>query len=547
LSQQGTDRPGNPSRLDRNTGIYTGTGSLPSDRPRFRWQSQGWLSVFPQKSLGGRHSFKMGYQLYWELVGNTAYFDKASGNYLLIYDRVGGVKRPVEIDTYNSPIIDPQNRENVYSTYATDSWRIGDRLTANLGLRFDRYRVFVDEQTKVQGTFGTSGTFPKLEVASANVLAPRIGLAYDLGGGRTVLKGTYGRYNHSFLEDFAGNFNPNTLITTTYRWSDQDGNNDYTPGEVNLDANGPDFLRVSGASNNILNPDLALPRTHEISLGLERELSSVLAFKALYVYKRQNGLYSAVNILRPYTAYNIPITRRDPGPDGLLNTADDAGAVTFYDYDPAYRGARFVGNQFLNRPEGRDDAFHTMEFTVNKRVSRNWDMLGSFAATKNHRWLASSLSSSSSSADRQTPNDEFFPLDETWDWQFKATSTYTFRRGILASAFFQHLAGIPGQRTYIFRTVDPDGGRQLTQSGTITLRREPFGERRSPAQNVLNLRASKRFSLTGGRRLELMADLFNALNVSAPTSVSYASGPSFGAISAILPPRVVRLGTTFSF
>ncbi|MBI1989701.1 MAG: amidohydrolase family protein [Betaproteobacteria bacterium] len=35
-------------------------------------------------------------------------------------------------------------------------------------------------------------------------------------------------------DDFASNFNRNTLLSTTYRWRDLDGNNNYTPGEVKL-------------------------------------------------------------------------------------------------------------------------------------------------------------------------------------------------------------------------------------------------------------------------------------------------------------------------
>jgi len=41
-----------------------------------------------------------------------------------------------------------------------------------------------------------------------------------------------------------------------------------------------------------------------------------------------------INTLRPYSAWSIPITRRDPGPDGVLGTGDDAGKVTLFDYTP---------------------------------------------------------------------------------------------------------------------------------------------------------------------------------------------------------------------
>src|SRR4029453_4521994 len=40
-----------------------------------------------------------------------------------------------------------------YSGYASDSWDVRRRLTLNLGLRFDRYRVFLPEQTHPAGRF----------------------------------------------------------------------------------------------------------------------------------------------------------------------------------------------------------------------------------------------------------------------------------------------------------------------------------------------------------------------------------------------------------
>ncbi len=42
-------------------------------------------------------------------------------------------------------------------------------------------------------------------------------------------------------------------------------------------------------------------------------------------------------------------------------------------------------------------------------------------------------------------------------------------------------------------------------------------------------------------------DLFNALNTNAATNISARSGPTYGRITAIVPPRIARLGVTYSF
>jgi hypothetical protein len=538
-AQEGVDVPGNPSRLDRETGRVTGPPALQDQRPRSRWQTTGTLSYLPERFLGGQHSFKLGYQVYWEQVG-TGYRNKGSGNYQLIYDRVGGLARqPVEINTYNMPITDPANKQTQYSAFLQDRWSIGRRLTANIGLRWDQYHTFVDEQTKVQGQFGNSGTFPAVDVLTWSSIAPRAGLAFDVSGdGKTVVKATYGWFNHTATEDFAAAHNANTLVTTRYHWRDLNRNNDYDEGEVNLALNNnPDFITITGATNNILNPNLQQPVTHEVSLGFEREMMNNLSAKLLYVFKRQNNLYETVNSLRPYSAWSIPITRRDPGPDGVLNNADDGGSVSFFDYTAAYRGAAFVGNERVNAPDNRDSSYNTIEATVQKRMSNRWDILASGSWTKNHRWI---------NAIASTPNQEIFPLDTTSDWQFKLIGSYLMPGDINVSTFFQHLAGDPLRRTYIFRSADPDGGLPIASASTVTLPLEELGASREPNLNMLNLRAGKRITM-GKARVSLDVDLFNVLNINSPTAITVASGPTYGLYSDIVPPRILRFGATFVF
>ena len=104
-----------------------------------------------------------------------------------------------------------------------------------------------------------------------------------------------------------------------------------------------------------------------------------------------------------------------------------------------------------------------------------------------------------------------------------------------------------GQRTYIFRQADPDGGPSIAQNGNTTIRLEPYGSQRLSAQNILNLRASKDVALGAGRRLEVDLDVFNVLNAATSTSANFQSGPSFGFITNVIPARIARLGVRFRF
>ena len=82
----------------------------------------------------------------------------------------------------------------------------------------------------------------------------------------------------------------------------------------------------------MVNPNEKQPKQDEFSVSLERELVANLAIRVTGVYSRAMNTYRIQNNLRPYEAYNIPITNRDPGPDGEVGTADDGGLVTYYEF-----------------------------------------------------------------------------------------------------------------------------------------------------------------------------------------------------------------------
>ena len=310
---------------------------------------------------------------------------------------------------------------------------------------------------------------------------------------------------------------------------------------MNLSLNGPDFVSTAGAATLLLNPDLRQPSRHEASLLLDREVADSFSVRAGYVYK--NLIAASVNTspLRPYSVYDVPIGRQDPGPDGVVGTADDGSFVTLYDYNPAYRGAAFSATLPVNRIGDRArDSYHSIELTATRRQAGNLplNVVASFLATKNHRWL---------SAYAQSPNDDFFPLDTTWTWLSKVTTSYLAPYGIRLAVFYESLSGTKGQRTYVFRN--------LPQSSTLTVRLEPFGERTLPSTHMVYSRFGKEIKL-GKSRLELTADVHNLFNVNTATSVSFVSGPTFGQLnassqngggSAILLPRTLKVGATYTF
>jgi len=261
--------------------------------------------------------------------------------------------------------------------------------------------------------------------------------------------------------------------------------------------------------------------------------------RVMYVYKRIDGRHEVVNIRRPFSAWNIPITRRDPGPDGVYNTGDDGGALTLYDFDAAYRGSAFVGNQTLNSPN--PVPYHTIEFATMKRPTSGWDVAFSALLTKFNdpgRQIPSS------------PNDLLLHAageNRSWNWSYKANGTYRAPYRIQLGFAYVGQRSLPTARTYQFRATDAVGGTPIRNAGTITLLMEPNGTQRLPAQHVVNLRAARGFSLFRSSELKLTFDVYNALNENPATIQSFVSGPNYGRITEILPPRVARIGVEYRF
>jgi hypothetical protein len=153
----------------------------------------------------------------------------------------------------------------------------------------------------------------------------------------------------------------------------------------------------------------------------------------------------------------------------VLNTTDDGGVVTIYDYDAAFRGAAFVRNAIVNSPN--TDNIQTAEVALTKRSSSRW--MGAELVLRHqeqplgraeHRQPQSGLLS-------QGPD---VGLGRQREWQLLAARRCA-TVGVRADE-----AGAKGARTNIFRAADPDGGTPLRQLATVTLRLEPLGSERTP-------------------------------------------------------------------
>jgi hypothetical protein len=401
--------------------------------------------------------------------------------------------------------------------------------------------------------------FDEVQLPVWNNVFPRLQAAFDLtGDGKTLLKGAWGRFG--FMRDIAigTRYDPNSITYASFVWRDLNRNNNWDPGESNLDPNGSDFLEFTAHEFGGLppkfvpDPNEKQVRYEELTVDFERELMANFSLRVTGIYSQTTNVLRHRNPFRPYESYNIPITRQDPGPDGRVGTADDGGMFTYFEYSPALQGARF--EQYMSVNDSRaDQSFKTIEVASIKRLSNRWQMVASYSATKKnipigYVGLASATGFGTASptftiagdqAGFYNPNVEINTNDQTWEWDGKLSGTYIFPAEVLVSANYHHASGDPFARQVRFT-----GGRTIP---AIVLNVTPVGSYRRPNLNVVTARFEKRFALPGGQTATATLNVYNLLNANTATGLQNRSGPEFLQPLSIMPPRLAEIGLSYRF
>jgi hypothetical protein len=298
---------------------------------------------------------------------------------------------------------------------------------------------------------------------------------------------------------------PNEGIINTYVWHDRNGCRCYTPGEVNLDPNGPDFV-ANNAGVGVLNPDQKPAISNEFTLSVERQLVPNVAVRLTGVYSTDLNVTMTPNTKIPYEAYTIPITNPVPGPDGKLG--DGPGTtLTYWEYPTSLGGAVNQVPITVNDPR-LNHSFKSFEGAFAKRLSNKWQAMASYSVTKLH--VPGSYAN---------PNTRIFSDNDTTEWDVKAAGSYQLPAAVLASISYELRSGAPWQRTALF-----SGGATIP---SIVLPVEPLGSRYYDNLHLLNGRARKEFHLLK-QTLSAQVDVYNLLNVNTITAVTAQSGASFG-------------------
>jgi hypothetical protein len=546
------DGPWTPPRQDTATSVWSPTGGNNGyqDQKRFKPQFYTTLSYF-KDGWKGSHDFRFGFD--WKRDRRSLLRDQPFD--IWYRDNNGALN---SVDLYNSTVTGIN--DVVYTSgWINDTWKLTSRLTLNVGARFEAYRDQWPEQEFAPNghpalagwsdprysTFVAPRTVEAVTVASTNTVSPKVGFAYDLSGdNRTVIKGFYGLSRWNSADTLADQENPVGLAALRYQFvscsatrttlCDLNGNRLVdSPAELGAyqtSTGGAGFVRVDRS--------LVRPTSNEVSLNVEREISTGLSGRVSYVYKNMRNVWGEIDVVRA-AGYTVPFTIDDPGADRAAGTSDDQRFETL-----ALAPGTGQDRVFTNLGERGNADFQNVEFAVNKRMSGRWMLLTSFGMT----WSTMAHTAQNGTrygnttfpyrpADRLMGDDG---VETSTLWNYKVIGRYVLPWQIGMSGSWKVQSGFNFARTISVA---------MPVEGTRSVRVEPITENRYPSVAILDFRFDKAVDLGRAGRVTPMVDFFNLLNSGVPTTVritNTATAP-FREVTAILNPRVIRFGIRYSF
>jgi hypothetical protein len=533
-----------PRREDRATLEVTG-GGRDWQLDRRRKQLHGAYTFFVDNVMGGNHQFKIGGEVQHE-TGRTRWKQYYTNNVLHVLNNGAAnlVRLGLPVDSWNGL--------RNYGLFVNDAYKV-NRLTLNVGVRYDRYRVFLPDQERPASTFSPqAATFPAVSsVKTFNHVVPRLGVIYDItGDGKTLWKANFGRYYFNPGVGLADSVNPNTGTQfSEYTWNDLNGDRIWQPGE-----SGTLQQVVGGSASITFDPNLRNSFTNELSTWLERDLGANIGMRAGFVWKMDRDGYQRENVNRPLSAWTIATSVTDPGPDGSANTGDERTVSAFG--LPADVLARPVENRVFNIDAWEND-YRTFELGATKRFSNRWNMVSSFSITWFDEYGTSYFGSgpgnnvgASGTLFGSFAGNSNFPItpngkaDKTKfsQWNFKVHGTYAPGWDVRITPILRIQQGFPYGRVF---TATVTGQSQNFQAEDVTARR-------LETIKQLDFRIEKKIKLTGNAKLGVLFDLFNVFNANTVLNLNARTGrltisetnvnvPTFESPSTILPPRIARI------
>jgi hypothetical protein len=526
----------------------------------------------------GTHAFKVGFTNQHA----TRQLDVQDNPLPLSYRFNNGV--PNQITQRSTPFEIGERIKADLGIYAQDKWTI-DRLTLNLGVRFDYFNTYFPDQYLGPSMYTPNRniTFRKTPWVNWKDITPRMGLAYDLfGNGKTAAKVTLNKYMNAFglQGSFGGGSNPINLTsnTVTRPWNDTTfGAGDPRSGNFQPDCDLVNPL-LNGECGQISDLNFGNPRASaavdpdvlrgwgkrgnnwEFSTGIQHELFARTSMDVSY-YRRSYGNFITVDNRATTTADYKAYTVTAPSDPRLPN----GGGYTvsgLYDLDPTKNAQ--IDNYFTfsdNYGKGTE-IWNGLDLSVNTRLQHGLLLQAGLSTGRTRTDFCevvakapeaitgNTASSATAPVSILTANQTTYCAQNTgYLTQYKGYGSYLIPKiDVQTSVTFQSLPGPALLANYVATNgvISPSLGRNLS-GGVLnaTVNLVAPGSMYGKRINNVDLRLAK--ILRAGRTKTMVSlDAYNLFNINTITTYNNAFA-SWQAPVAIQQARFAKFSVQFDF
>jgi hypothetical protein len=543
--------------------------------------------------LGGWWEYEagLGYNIEW-LKWQTWYYNNAIQDGLLFYNN----------KLEQNPFLTVRTADSL-GIFIDDQWSLTDRLTLNLGVRYDRMTTkygegkvyeYVSSPEEINGPPPVLRTRESTDnIFDFKTLSPRVGITYQLtSDAKTVIRASYGRYYMPLAVEFLRRFGPDMQLTNLYRqiylvpWAiaDIDGN-----GYIDNQGfgGGPNELREAvryiygqtpiSESLSQTDPSWTLNvaegvkdmYTDQISVNIEREIVANFSLSATYIYKKAKNLFVNVPInevtgleweyeRKPYVTENgdtinlYSVVHEDYNGDGVVDGSDIAWVSDHNDFR--------VENQQTYDGIEPQRTYQAVQLVLNKRYSDRWQGLASVVYSWSDGTAQRTMRQSDNMMGPMITDDTWMgnlnytinnmdgPLPFVPKWEVKASGSYTVPviELDLGMRFRMH-TGRPMWKLEGFPVISqwggpPDGAISPFGLNRIVSEKEPTY---MPHLYLFDFRIEKAFRIANYGAFHVVLDILNAFNRANVVDTDYAG--YWGRITGLTDARRFRLSLMFRF
>jgi hypothetical protein len=449
--------------------------------------------------------------------------------------------------------------QKYFNWFAQDTWQIGSHFTFRPGLRY--------EQQKIVGNLK--------EFTWKNNYAPRIGATYDpTGTGKAKIYGNWGRFYAKVPMDLAARaLSADSGISRADYF---DANLTRPVPEGVLAGGQTRHFILAGTAASDFDPNAKSTYLDEALAGVEFEALPGMNVGVRYIHRTMPRILEDVGTAQ-MVAYDLGL----PGLDSVEYFVTNVNHNTPVTVFPGLTPAKF------------EDPLHhydAIEFTADKRLSNNWSLQSSYRWSRLWGNFEGFYRNDNGQSDPAITSLFDFPTDDP-----TYTSIGVPQFGYQGDIRFLGKAGaglLPNDRTHqvkvygTFNThiglnvgagLNLSSGQPLTALAAnpnygspgeipVTPRGQGFQtvdgfKKRTPFEKSINAHVDYAIGSSTGRRVVLLADVFNLFNIQSVTGYnSYTEypdfgtpNPDFGAIGnpvtlvGYQTPQQIRFGARFEF